>query len=83
MLRSSRFWWRRCGYANSGVFRCCPACISSCRPHGVLPETLTKCPCSGPAQDVFAPFAGHPRYSELMENIQRVTDFFNRKASLV
>lgn len=32
-------------------------------------------------QDVFAPFAGHPRYSELMDNIQRVTDFFNRKVS--
>jgi len=31
---------------------------------------------------VFAPFAGHPRYSELMENIQRVTDFFNRKVGI-
>lgn len=30
-------------------------------------------------QEVFAPFAKHPRYAELMENITRVTEFFNRR----
>lgn len=30
-------------------------------------------------QDVFAPFVSHPRYAELMENIARVTDYFNRR----
>jgi hypothetical protein len=28
---------------------------------------------------VFAPFLTHPRYSELMDNIQRVTEYFNRR----
>ncbi|KAL4432564.1 hypothetical protein ABPG77_000501 [Micractinium sp. CCAP 211/92] len=30
-------------------------------------------------QEVFAPFVHHPRYAELMENITRVTDYFNRR----
>lgn len=30
-------------------------------------------------QEVFAPFVHHPRYAELMDNIRRVTDHFNRK----
>ncbi|KAL4436991.1 hypothetical protein ABPG75_004130, partial [Micractinium tetrahymenae] len=30
-------------------------------------------------QEVFAPFVHHPRYAELMKNIARVTDYFNRR----
>lgn len=30
-------------------------------------------------QEVFAPFVHHPRYAELMDNITRVTDYFNRR----
>ena len=32
-----------------------------------------------PPQEVFAPFASHPRYADLTDNIGRVTEFFNRK----
>ena len=28
---------------------------------------------------MFAPFASHPRYADLTDNIGRVTEFFNRK----
>ncbi|KAL4457338.1 hypothetical protein ABPG75_012203, partial [Micractinium tetrahymenae] len=30
-------------------------------------------------EEVFAPFVHHPRYAELMKNIARVTDYFNRR----
>ena len=57
-----------------------PACLPCSR--CFLPSCPTQPPfpaCLPALQEVFAPFLTHPRYSELMDNIQRVTEYFNRR----
>ena len=48
-------------------------------PHTHAHTRLISLPPPLPPQEVFAPFASHPRYADLTDNIGRVTEFFNRK----